>query len=149
MCSSCGVCPVAPALGCHALSFEGRPYYRCDSPLVFQSARSRCQSAGMDLVEIDTAAENDWLHSQLPQEAWIGAGDSAQEGTWLWLHSGKEFWIGTDRNGAAVGGAFTAWASAEPNNLAVTSTNADCGTMDAEGLWHDRDCDVAYAYVCE
>ena len=135
-------------LGCQALDRGGRVYYRCDTAATWQNAFANCQTAGAQLVKIDDSAENTWLRSQVTQETWIGASDMAQEGSWLWAQDGSQFWLGNN-NGAAVGGAFAAWSTGEPNGYSSSTINADCATLQTDGQWRDQSCDATYPYVCE
>jgi hypothetical protein len=68
------------------------------------------------LATITSAAEQAFVTQLVPADTLVmlGGSDAAVEGTWVWAtgpERGQVFW----RDGAAVGGAYTAWRPGEPN----------------------------------
>jgi hypothetical protein len=106
-------------------------------------ARQFCQDLGMDLAEVRSEDENELILQGI--KAWgittrwaLGGSDAEVEGTWRWVGTGDIFWIG-DASGSPEDGAYTNWASGEPNN---TSGGQDYlyGVVDGagpEGRWDD------------
>jgi uncharacterized protein (TIGR02145 family) len=70
------------------------------------------------LATITSLAENTFVYSKINAAGWLGGSDAASEGVWKWVcgpESGTQFWNG-GINGSAVGGNFTYWHSAQPDN---------------------------------
>jgi hypothetical protein len=132
------------ASGCNKVEFEGHEYRFCSSDKSWASARSDCLAAGMDLVTVDSLSENAFIVANLTGASWMGASDSDAEGVWKWIASGRQFWQG-DKNGSAVGGAFSKWQSGQPDDLLAQ----DCGRIGGDGTWSDEYCSIARDYVCE
>jgi hypothetical protein len=95
------------------------------------------------LATITSAAENEFLKTRMPSNAWIGASDAASEGTWKWVtgpEAGQTFWSGSS-SGSAVNGAYANWSSSQPNN---SNGGQDYGEIYAtdgtstDGKWNDR-----------
>lgn len=102
------------------------------STKTYASAQSTCRAlgSGFDLATVNDAAENAWLETQLPGDAWVGYSDAAAEGTWVWA------------NGTS---AFTNW-STEPNG----GTTENCVSFDdSTGKWSDAPCSNSYRPLCE
>ncbi|HTV22601.1 MAG TPA: C-type lectin domain-containing protein [Polyangiaceae bacterium] len=102
---------------------------------VWLDARAACQSWGGDLVQIESAAEDDFLTARLTVDVWIGLSDRETEGTMLWVDASAP--------------VFTHWGNAQPDDF---NAQEDCGEKrvgDAGG-WNDRPCDgEPQAYLCE
>jgi hypothetical protein len=125
-----GVCP------CDVETYNGHVYQFCGTATTWTSARTTCLTYGYDLVEIDDAAENDWVATTAYSYAntywWIGLNDSSTEGTYVWS------------TGAAA--SYTNWASTEPAGKA----NKDCVRMRSKQKdWHEHTCGSSQRYVCE
>jgi hypothetical protein len=148
-CPTCGTCPRMAPTGCATLLHGGKTYLNCSTALAWQSARSSCQSAGLDLAHVNDNSENVWLASQVGAESWIGATTMVNTSRWLWIDDGQEFWSGGSSlsGGSAVSGAFTAWSNGQPSSSVLTGTR--CGTLSSDALWRDHSCTSSYAYVCE
>jgi hypothetical protein len=135
-------CMPLPAPDCELRTRDEILYFVCGSPLNFADALARCRSINFELARITSEVEDDWLAAQIAESsAWIGASDFTLEGDWRWVDDDESFWSGTAL-GEAVGDAFTAWASSEPN------ASGDCARMESDG-WHDQTCTYPSAYVCE
>ncbi|XP_045180015.2 C-type lectin domain family 4 member M-like isoform X2 [Mercenaria mercenaria] len=89
---------------------------------------------GAQLVEIETAKENDYLvnkTSGLRAKFWVGGNDLQVEGQWKWATSNEDV-------------QFTAWGH-HPSN---SNRNENC--MEIAGLtWNDNQCDRSQRYICE
>ena len=133
-----------PDSSCTKLFFGGSEYWFCDDHRDWTTARSKCQAVGMDLVRVNSSAENTFLKNNVDSDTSIGATDTAVEGAWLWTIGGNQFWSGGS-NGSAVGGLFANWDSGQPNNLG----NQDCGQLKTSGKWIDEGCSDNEDYICE
>jgi hypothetical protein len=70
------------------------------------------------LATITSLDENTFVYSKINAAGWLGGSDAASEGVWKWVcgpESGTQFWQGGIA-GSAVGGNFTYWHSAQPDN---------------------------------
>jgi hypothetical protein len=141
-CQSCGECPAQPDLSCVARELDARLYSICSSEVTATVARTLCQSAGLDLVKVDSLAENTALIAEIPADTWhwIGAADTVED-DWRWIVDNSQFWSG-DEDGDPVGGAYEEWQSGEP------SGSGDCARMSDDG-WSDQDCMDDQAFICE
>jgi hypothetical protein len=144
VCPACGVCPVAPALGCLPATYDGAYYFSCSVAANWMDANATCASAGMDLVRVDGAEEDEWLRALVDADAWIGATDGDAEGKWRWSRDGAQFWMG-GAGGSTVGGLYAGWGSTEPNDIFSIE---DCARIEPDG-WADVDCGDAHPFVCE
>lgn len=132
---------------CAVATYNGHEYWFCRQLRNWSAARTRCQSEpGMDLARIDSAAENAFVFSNTPIDAWIGASDTASEGAWRWSNNGDQFWSG-GAFGSAVGGRYANWKWGQPDNW----FNQDCAAMEllGAGQWADRACTELLEFVCE
>lgn len=110
-------------------------YLVCTEKRTYLQGRSHCQSFGADLVIVNDAGENTFLHGLLGQfglsESWIGYSDAAVEGTWKW-------WDETVAT-------YTKWNAGEPNNAG----NEDCAALYPANVWNDLPCEAALPILCE
>ncbi|XP_060562828.1 lactose-binding lectin l-2-like [Ruditapes philippinarum] len=100
-----------------------------------------CQHMGGDLVEIETAAENDFLFAKvkvLNANFWIGLSDIQEETVWLWY--------GSNRHLTSTG--YQNWYPGEPNN---NKGEENCVNIapDTGGQWNDIPCFSQRKYICE
>jgi len=124
--------------GCRAPEvFGGHTYVYCHTARPWTTARDQCAAAGMQLVRIDSRAENDFVQNLLEDStAYIGASDRDSEGRWRWV------------DGGAL--SYSRWASGEPNDAG----GEDCGRLYGDrgtqpGLWVDVECTSSYDWTCE
>ena len=107
------------------------------------------------LVTITSQAEQDAIQSAAGMcssgHTWLGASDARTEGEWEGV-TGPErlerFWSGTGATGSAVGGRFSAWVGAEPNN----SGGEDCAEFYGSGsdiVWNDEGCTESNSVLIE
>lgn len=137
------------ACGCTTATFEARTYAFCPVHLDWDGGRATCQLLGLDLVFIDSEAENSFV-----------------SGTGASVHPGLRWWMGltdvaVEGSFTSVGGAsptYTAWCPGEPNNGHGGECSAqsaeNCAVLDwcAAGGWNDLPCDCSaetIGFVCE
>lgn len=130
---------------------DAHTYLLCGAQQPWDQARATCMQHGFDLVQIDDAAEDEWLRAVADSalglaNVWLGGSDLATEETWVWV-TGVTFWQGA-AGGAPVGGAYTNWGMAEPNN-ADPVDGEDCLAQDPSGTWNDMLCTAMREYACE
>jgi hypothetical protein len=137
-------------VGCVPATFDLHRYQLCKVPLTHADAAAQCAVMGMRLAKVETAAQNQWIVDTLagpvlPVDSgvnwiWIGGSDVATEGSWLWP-DGTVFY----QNGP-VGGLFTNWGQAEPNNA---RGGEDCLAIRINYRWTDLDCTEVHHFCCE
>jgi hypothetical protein len=136
---------------CTCAELAGHAYWFCTQHLYWNDAQSHCQTAGMDLVRIDSQAENDFLVDTgatrgvftFNNFAQIGASSQAQAGEWRWP-DGTLLWQGGS-NGDPVGGLYSNWDTMSPSG----SGAARCSGILTSGIWQDRTCTGAEPFICE
>lgn len=145
---------VAEALGnapgnCTSATFGSEIYYFCSNAQTWTDSRAKCLSTpGLDLVRIESAAENTFVASKMAGESWLSANDRTTEGAWRWSVAGADdgppFWSGTS-NGNPVGGLYSNWETLQPNDLGTQ----DCAIIEGDAKWDDKSCTDTKSYVCE
>jgi len=150
-CDGAGKCGApsacAPDQNCTLALFESTPYWFCDEERSFAAARQRCLAVGMDLVAIETPAEDEFVTSIIDEHVWIGSTDAPTQGDWKWLGTDKLFWTGGS-NGGPFGGAYANWEQNDPDY----GIDGDCAAKDppaGDGKWETFECSHTKAYVCE
>jgi hypothetical protein len=135
----------SPRSDCEVKEYSGHAYAFCYSDEEWSDARAVCQSLpNMDIVRIDTAEEDEFVHENLPAPAWIGANDQVTEGQWVWADTEQAFWMGDD-DGEAAPGQYANWYGGEPDG-----SYEDCGLHKKHAnAWRDRPCHYDYDFVCE
>ena len=123
--------------GCSTLARGGRAYRFCPAPVPFDVATAACADAGLDLVEIDGAAENAWVWEMARRRAvqrwWIGLSDMAEEGAY--------------RTATGRRAEFGAWRRSEPND---GGRNEDCVHLWEDAPeWNDAGCGSEHGTICE
>ncbi|MBN1653677.1 MAG: C-type lectin domain-containing protein [Deltaproteobacteria bacterium] len=139
-----------PEPGCVVKNYAEHVYYFCSATRTWGEASDNCSNAGLFLVRIDDAAENNFIASNISGEYWTGATDSENEGVWVWAVNGETFWVRNppqNRDNKNERRLFANWAEGEPND----QNNSDCARICASenGKWKDMECDRRYGYVCE
>jgi hypothetical protein len=143
----------AQAISCNTLTYGTHEYAFCDALVDWATARSECERRGSRLVRIDDDAENVWLQANAVFSAsmfrrdalWLGGYEPTVDGDWHWT-DGDAFWSG-DANGSAVGGLFSNWDRAEPNNAVGPEA---CLAMPLNGTtWFDWACAAMEYFACE
>jgi outer membrane protein OmpA-like peptidoglycan-associated protein len=139
-------------------------YYRfvpATSALSWTSARDAAEAMILFgqrgyLAEINSQAENSFIGTETSAtNIWIGASDRAVEGTWIWDGATSTYNKPAGSGGSAqgAGGAFSSWASGEPNDHVSGGVDReDCAVTNwsgAVGRWNDLPCASAYAYLVE
>jgi hypothetical protein len=76
-CDGAGTCgdpqDCAPDTECTLRRHQGVPYWFCRKDRPWIEARTLCQAVRMDLVQIETAAENNFVRSNVREDSHIGA----------------------------------------------------------------------------
>ena len=111
---------------------DGRVYELYDNALSWEEAKAHCESLGGHLVTINSAEENELVHSMISDDsriAWIGAYFDTETGAWRWV-TDEEF-------------DYTNWASGEPTNSEASPEPyahmhpCDIGTVQVSATWND------------
>lgn len=139
-------CEAGQPCRCPQAERGGTPYILCPDAVSHAEARAACASAGMRLVTIDSAEEQEWIWTtsdsmfiEGAKDVWIGLGDADDEGTYVWEDGSP---LGTYRN----------WADNQPDNGGSGGVDEDCVEMGqyTEGKWNDQDCSLEYlGFICE
>lgn len=124
-----------------------RTYLFCNTSQSWAAAQATCDGAGYALVQIDDAAENQYLRNAATAAFGaivfhIGGSDAATEGTWKWP-GGDPFWQG-GAGGMPLGNRYANWDPGEPND----DGTEDCAEMKPSGTWNDGSCGDAQRFVC-
>lgn len=138
-----GAAPPAPPASC-LQPFGGLGvgvYYLCEK-VDFEDGRELCRSFGTDLVIIDDAAENAFVHGLIP-----GDGSNAHIGLWdpdcmTPQNVACDFTWVDDRPPS-----YTNWKVDEPNNVGGVENCAEMDDLD--GGWNDVDCNARRHVICE
>jgi MYXO-CTERM domain-containing protein len=132
-------------------------WYELNKTLLnWNDAETAAESQGGYLATITSSAENAFASSitaGFDLLVWLGGSDAGHEGDWYWEtgpEAGTQFWEG-GKDGNPVGGAYTNWASEEPNNaffgedyLAMWST---FGILLPDDNWNDAGNEPFYSLV--
>ncbi|XP_023021070.2 C-type lectin mosGCTL-1 [Leptinotarsa decemlineata] len=127
------------------LNFGGSRYY---FQTVFKAnyfgAWQYCKQQNMELVSIETQAENDRIGLFLVENGltyahfWTSASKHADNNRWVWLATGRDI-------------VYTNWYWTEPNNLPFLAEN--CIEARHEGTsgftWNDLNCMNQLFFICE
>jgi polyhydroxybutyrate depolymerase len=128
-----------PGDGCRSSTYGGSVYYYCTTPRDWNTARSKCQAAGGDLVKIASVGENDHVESRVGTATpWIGAKDVAANNTFKWVVD----------NSALI---YSIWDTGQPSHV-YQSAAQDCvqhGLGTGGKKWNDTACATLLPYVCE
>jgi hypothetical protein len=146
-----GVPDCQPTAECSCEERQGHAYWFCTTALTWTQAEAHCETAGMQLVRVDSQAENDFLVDRgtasgvfdLNGFAQIGANDQAVPGEWRWV-DGTQLWSG-DATGSAVNGAFSNWLMGSPSVGGVKN----CAGILLLGTWQERSCTAVVPFICE
>lgn len=143
----------ACADGCIGAQRNGVGYMFCFGAAqwrTWDASQTQCANRGMNLAQIDDAAQNAWIHNladgvNYVGTIWLGGEDPDDTGAWFWI-GGAEFWIG-GRTGRAVGGRYTNWDVGQPPNVAFQQ---DCLVMSGvSDVWRANQCGVRTAFICQ
>jgi len=137
---------------------SGHCYWLSSGTATYANAQTACQASGGYLAVFSSGAESLNVATNIDVSSVVtyhGIDDIASEGVWKYSGgelSGVQFWNG-GAGGSVVGGNYNNWEGGEPNNVG----NEDCGSIggywngdpNVESDWRDRDCAIAYNYMCE
>jgi hypothetical protein len=142
------VCPVGCSVQKRPPPLDAKTYLFCVNPLSWVNARTTCTTAGFALVQLEDAAENEFVRVTANTllgtgDIHIGANDITTEGAWVWDGSNDQFWQGGS-GGVSVGARFQSWANGEPND----DGTEDCGELRSSLVWNDGSCGDSQRYVC-
>ena len=139
-----GGCEAGQPCRCPRAERDGRLYVLCPDAVNHAEAVAACASAGLTLLAIDSAEEQEWvwgmsgdMFPEGTKDVWIGLNDHAEEGAHAWP------------DGSAP--EFTNWAERQPDNGAG-GVDEDCVEMSqyTGGQWNDIDCSLEYlGFICE
>jgi hypothetical protein len=132
-----------PESSCVCHSRNNHDYWFCPTLRIFADAESKCVGAGMHLVKIVTASQDQWVNEIANAasfgEYYLGSTDASTPNTWTWL-AGGTFWTGV-ADGTASG--YANWGGGEPN------ASGDCLVVQNNFVWDDRSCTDTRTYICD
>uniref|UniRef100_A0A194AJ77 C-type lectin domain-containing protein n=1 Tax=Pinctada fucata TaxID=50426 RepID=A0A194AJ77_PINFU len=115
----------------------------------YSEAEFFCTSVGGNLVQLETAAENNFVKQKLQElhphdpnidsaNYWIGLHDVLVEGEYRWMPS--ELMLSNSD-----------WIKGEPNNADHGIEDEDCVEMNGHNgfKWNDNDCSTRLLFICE
>lgn len=117
---------------CQDHLFQGKVYAKCGKGVgdlwTQPKARLVCLQKGMDLVQIDSQAENDFILGLVADQTWTGATEvpethkdyglmSPTAEKWRWGVDDKVFFTGQGAAGKPVDGRFSKWGSSASGPL--------------------------------
>jgi RHS repeat-associated protein len=145
-CRGSGNTCASPGLGCTFATFDRHSYWFCRTERSWSSARSSCQAVGMDLVAVETQAEDAFVSTLIDRHVWLGGTDAGTQGTWSWAVNSARFWI-DGNSGGPINNLYANWENGGPD----WGITGDCAAKDATGAdqWETFSCSTTVAYVCE
>ncbi|KAL2084904.1 hypothetical protein ACEWY4_020422 [Coilia grayii] len=124
------------------VAFSSHCYFFSTEVRTWSSGRVHCLQQGGDLVVIDTAEEQEFLHRQTSQylgpaqRYWIGLSDEAAEGVWAW-----------------VDGTLPIWKRFWVRGSGGLDADRDCASMLKESssgrTWREDICTETFRWICE
>lgn len=125
-----------------------------DATYTWIESRDACEQIGGTLAVIRNETVQSAIFAMatgVDVDTWLGATDSGalldtSEGDFIWIGDESAFWEGGD-TGAAVNGAYSNWATNEPNNSGSTEHCMEIYRTD--GKWNDQSCSDPQKYVCQ
>jgi hypothetical protein len=125
------ICP------CEPMGTEDGFYAICEEEMAADEALDLCRYAGMELVKLESLAEQNALADLLNPfgiSRWfIGLNDRDIEDEWVWSDGSELIW--------------SRWNSGEPNDW---GDGEDCVEFrSTQDSWNDIACSQAHAFVCE
>lgn len=125
------------------LLFSSSCYGVSNEALSWPEALEVCERFGAGLVEVDNAAENEFIkgigRSRGYQGTWLGATDIFSDGHWKWMSSGR-----------TLSSGFTDWQPGQPaNDGGPESCMTNWKTDGFDYRWGDLLCGLAMHFVCE
>jgi hypothetical protein len=143
-----GTCPD----GCTGALYGGHTYYFCGLVATATAAYTKCNTANMAMVSIESQIENDFVTAHQKGSCWLGGGDVVKEGEWRWASSGAIF----SDNNKPVDGVYSNWLLGQPNDNGAMGAHENClviiagGPLAQVGKWNDLACDSPGARaICE
>ncbi len=126
-----GIIEIPPT---NELEYNGNTYQLTPGKMSWEEAQQYAESIGGNLVQIDDAAENQWLINTFGNDTfYIGANDIANEGEYFWT-SGQPL-------------TYSNWAPWEPNNW---ENREDHSVLQGDsGYWFDWDGRVSQLGIIE
>ncbi|XP_045208345.2 perlucin-like protein isoform X2 [Mercenaria mercenaria] len=99
-----------------------------------------CKIMGGQLVEIHSAAKNNFLLQQIKSSGhtfWIGLSDVSEEGNWIWMPS------------LTSSAEYHNWNTGQPSTVNANNEPENCAVIYTTGKWNDAACSSLYYYICE
>ena len=112
--------------------FDGSKYFLANQAKRWNDAKRISEDNGGRLLEVNSAAENEFIKDKIRESIFIGLTDQAREGRFEWV------------SGDPVD--FTNWNSGEPNDY---RGREDVVEMFTNGRWNDQNKDSHRKYVLE
>ncbi len=121
------------------VEYDGHRYYRFDTAVTWEEARSACEELGGTLASVTSWTEKCVIETLIDggslSDYWIGGTDSEKEGKWEWL-DGEAF-------------EYTAWQYGQPDNYRETEHYIQIGKY-SSGEWNDAPNDTEdVGYIME
>ncbi len=127
--------PQAPDTGCTLESLNGHEYWFCSDRRSFSEARTKCQSVGMDLANVENEAENEFIKDNIRRDSFIGLTDTEKEGVWKWITDGRLAWCGDEEGRAPGSAAYTNWHSSWFYGYPTVGADCRYETANDRGYW--------------
>ncbi|XP_060561845.1 perlucin-like protein [Ruditapes philippinarum] len=122
------------------LIHDGNCYHFSHDVESWTGAYSMCKILGGQLLEINGAAENQFVSSQVKisgRDYWIGLSDVNEEGSWIWMTSMAKL-------------SYSNWSPGEPTATNVNHDIENCVMIyKTNGMWNDLACLHTNFYICE
>ncbi|XP_052695545.1 uncharacterized protein LOC128173917 [Crassostrea angulata] len=114
-------------------SYGGKMYCVVPQERSWINAKDYCYQINAQLMEIESAEEQNWIASKVPGigSFWIGLTDQETEGTWRWSHSHS-----APQN--------PQWLDGRPDG----GTAENCAML-YSGRWDDFSCHDTMYFICE
>ncbi len=127
---------------CQLEQHDGKAYLFCEEKINWLDAKTKCNSMGYSLLQIEDENERDWIKTILANKQdkyFIALNDIKEDGSWKWA----------DESDSYTG--FIEWNTGEPNGH-TTENCVDIYSGDREdafGKYNDDKCSNKRKYICK